>query len=200
MTNLKFLQKFFFFLLIGFSLCIMHACDDDNKIIENPDNKPDIKNELVGTWKYYFSSGYKVKCFNSDGTGYKQEYDEADSGWHSKDEFNYTYYKESGKLIITDKEENKTSIYKVISLTSEILELENPDGDLDTYYRVEEEIVEPDNPAPVKEKKLVKILKEKSKRYDENSPLKMYSYIYEFDYNDDGFLSSARFYDDEGYT
>ena len=141
MTNLKFLQKFFFFLLIGFSLCIMHACEPD----PDPDPDPDEKlNELVGTWKYYFSSGYEVKCFNSDGTGYKQEYDEADGGWHSKDEFNYTYYKESGKLIMTDKEENKTYIYKVISLTSEILELEDPDGNLDTYYRVEGEIENPD--------------------------------------------------------
>lgn len=40
MINLKFLQKFFFLLFIGFSLCSVLACDEDdeNEKIENPTN------------------------------------------------------------------------------------------------------------------------------------------------------------------
>lgn len=209
MKDLRLLQKLFFLLLLGCSLSTIQACGDDDEedeIMEEPTIKDDstikedsiIKNELIGTWKSYFSTGYQVKCFRADGTGYRQEYDEADGGWHDKKEFDYTYYKELGKLILTDKEETKTYIYKVISLSSEVLELEDPDGNLDTYYRVEDAI-EP-TPVPDKTKRLVKILEEKAKRYSATSKLKKYTYIYEFDYNDEGYLSSATYCDDDGYT
>ena len=187
MKDLNLLQKLFFLLLLGFSLSTIQACGSDDE----EDEEPTIKNELVGTWKSYFSTGYHVKCFRVDGTGYRQEYDEADGGWHDKKEFDYTYYKESGKLILTDKEENKTHIYKVISLSSEILELEDPDGDLDTYYRVEDAI-EP-TPVPNKTKRLVQITEED---YEEKDGL--HTNIFQFDYNDNGKLVSVTEYDDDG--
>lgn len=80
---------------------------------------------LVGQWKYTFSTGYQIYQFNNDGTGYSQEYDTQDGGWHSKHNFTYWYDSNNNKLSI--QESGKTvEVYDVLGLSSTTLVINKP--------------------------------------------------------------------------
>lgn len=64
MTNLKFLQKFFFLLVMGFSLCAVQACSSDDDDDDNDGGGGISKSELENTeWKVYVTAYY----YDSDG-------------------------------------------------------------------------------------------------------------------------------------
>lgn len=120
------------------------SCDKEEPEPQKEETKKEetvSESLLVGTWRHNFSSGYSVKCFRANGTGYEQEYDEDDGGLGSKHNFEYTYNEKTGKLKLTYDEGDEiddceTWIYEVVYLTSSTLELEDPDGYSDTYSRV----------------------------------------------------------------
>lgn len=288
MMNLKFIEKLFILLFLGFSLCAVQACDDDEKLEENtldligvwehsynegydlyqfnndgtgkgvtsegvnwtfkydlndkasklvytkenelaeiwniePISSSSIKINgewilsktnkkiediktlgIVGSWCYEFSSGYVYMYFSETGYGWQHEYDENDGGWYDKEHFNYTYLHTSKKIIFewNDGDTEEISIWDLSN--SKLILRDFLDEGLGTWNRVSDgeyktsDDIEQEKPETTK--KLVRILKEKTKRYDSDSPLNKYAYIYEFNYNNEGFLSSAKMYDDEGYS
>lgn len=94
------------FVSVGFIAC---SSDDD----DNHKNKV----SLVGTWKYSFSTGYVIKKFNANLTGYSQEYDTQDGGWHKKHEFTYTYDENQNKLYLVESD-GENVIYEVRELSA----------------------------------------------------------------------------------
>lgn len=204
MVNFKFLQKLFFLLVMGFSLCAVQACGDDEENEPMSESEKDLG--ITGTWRYDFGSGYIYMYFDGKGSGWEHEYDEADGGWYEKERFTYVYDATEKKVIIK-WEDDDSEVIIISALSEDKMVLEDyGDSGLNFYERVSngeyktgDEEDEPE-PKPNKTKKLVRILKEETKRYDSDSPLDKYAYIYEFNYNNEGFLSSAKMYDDEGYS
>lgn len=60
--NFKLIEKLFILLFLGFSLCVVHACGDDEELEENTLN-------LIGVWEHSYNGGYDLYQFNKDGTG-----------------------------------------------------------------------------------------------------------------------------------
>jgi len=134
-TNLKFLQKFFFLLVMGISLSFICACGDDD---EEPVREPEKEESLgiIGTWRYKFSSGYVYMYFGKDGNGWNHEYDEADGGWREKEPFTYVYDDTSKKIVIKWSDgDTEVLIVSVLSQTGLVLE-DYADEGLTFYERI----------------------------------------------------------------
>ena len=107
-------------LCVGFTAC--GGSDDEGGFGAQPGG---VVSALVGQWKYSFSTGYQIYEFNNDGTGYYQEYDTQDGGWHRKHNFTYRY--DASNKTITIVESGKTAdVYIVIELTSTTLVMYQP--------------------------------------------------------------------------
>lgn len=201
MTNLKYFQKLFFLLVMGFSLSLVCACSDDKK--DEPVDEPDEEKTLgiTGTWRYEFSSGYSYLYFGKTGFGWEHEYDEDDGGWYEKDRFTYVY-DATEKRIAIKWEDGYSEVVVVSALSEDRMALEDfGDSGLNFYDRVsdgeyktgdEEDEPEP-KPEPDKTKRLVKMTKEE---YDDKDGL--HTKIRQFDYNNNGKLISVTEYDNDG--
>lgn len=71
MKTLKFLQRFFIFLFVGFSLCAVQACGDDEDDEKN--EKP--TESVIVDCTYCKTTG---KCSGCDGTGKGYKYHDGD--------------------------------------------------------------------------------------------------------------------------
>lgn len=80
---------------------------------------------LTGTWRYDFSSGYTYMYFDGKGSGWEQEYDPADGGWHGKDYFKYSYSASEKKITFTYDENGFRKEKKVLSLSESELKLQD---------------------------------------------------------------------------
>lgn len=147
---------------------------------------------LTGTWRYDFSSGYVYMYFDGKGSGWEQEYDPADGGWHGKDYFKYSYSPSEKEIIFTWDEDGDREEIKVISLSdSELKLLDFMDEGTTIWKFVSKEEVETGKEDHTK--RLAQMMEED---YESNGGL--YTNIYNFDYNDNGKLVSVTEYDDDG--
>lgn len=126
------MKKYFLMLLslmfvATMSVVFVSCGDDEEKVPQNDFSStggtPNTTSLIYGTWKDYFSTGYIVLQLNSNGTGYHQEYDESDGGWHRKHSFTFSYNEEQKRLYITEGDE--TEVYEVRTLSSTTLKLFN---------------------------------------------------------------------------
>lgn len=85
MKTLKFLQRFFFLLFVGFTLCVVLACGDDE------DDGGSIPSGLVGDWYGYTSKRSVYVTFNSNGTGTLEMSYEGPSGWWKEANAAFSY-------------------------------------------------------------------------------------------------------------
>ena len=83
--------------------------------------------DLVGTWRYTFSTGFIDIEFARDGYGYWREYDTMDGGWLDPDPFYYSYNADTGIITITMDDE--TERYEVLSLSGNKLRLRDLNND-----------------------------------------------------------------------
>ena len=109
MMNLKFVEKLFILLFLGFSLCVVQACDDDEKLEENTLN-------LIGVWEYSYNGGYDLYQFNKDGTGKGATSNGVN--WT----FRYDLNSETLKLVYT-KENELAEIWNIESISSSSIKI-----------------------------------------------------------------------------
>ncbi|MBQ7818065.1 MAG: hypothetical protein IJ341_00040 [Bacteroidales bacterium] len=97
------------------------------------------ENLIVGEWRCNFSTGYVLMNLGADGSGWEDEYDEADGGWYGKDYFQYTY-DSSSKTMTIIYDDGDYEQYKVISVNqNQLVVAYIYNGELDeadTFYRV----------------------------------------------------------------
>ena len=136
-SKIKFMTKYLFNMIAILMVTIMSvsfsSCGDDG------DDKNDGVVSIVGKWKYTFSTGYIIKQFNADNTGYSQEYDTQDGGWHKKHEFTYQYDEKQKRLYSIDSDGDSEN-YEVRELTNKTLVLvefssSGYDSEIETYVR-----------------------------------------------------------------
>ncbi len=88
---------------------------------------------VVGTWTYSYGNGdYDRVVFRSDGSGYWEEYSNADRQSYT-DPFTYTYNPTRKELKILFSGESYTDVYTVVSLSKSKLVLEDEDGERYTF-------------------------------------------------------------------
>lgn len=83
--------------------------------------------DLVGKWRWSFSTGFVDIEFARDGYGYWREYDAMDGGWRDPDPFYYSYSSRTGIITITMGDE--TERYEVLSLSGNKLRLRDLNND-----------------------------------------------------------------------
>lgn len=125
---------------IGFVSC--GSDDDDNDKDTSPSTSSN-QTLLIGTWRHDFGTngGYNIKQFNSDNTGYSQEYDPNDGGLRRKHDFTYQYDKNTNR-IYTRESDGDQGVYEVRELTQNTLILYNTNESgskaLVTYFKVQQ--------------------------------------------------------------
>lgn len=114
---------------VGFAAC--SSDDDDNKDGENA-----IAGSIVGIWRCSISDGegYMTYVFNSDNTGYSQEFDEG--RLHNPDFFTWVYNPNTKvvKMIFAD-EDDYVETWTIKSQGSKTITVVNEDGYEETYTR-----------------------------------------------------------------
>lgn len=146
---------------------------------------------LTGTWRYDFSSGYTYMYFDGKGSGWDQEYDPVDGGWHGKDYFKYSYSPSEKEIIFTWDEDGDRTEKKVLSLSESELELQDSNSTKTrTWKFVSKEEVETGSET----KRLAQMMEED---YESNGGL--YTNIYNFDYDSKGRVVSVTEYQDDEY-
>lgn len=114
---------------VGFAAC--SSDDDDDKDGENA-----IAGSIVGTWRSSISDGegYMTYVFNSDNTGYSQEFDEG--RLHNPDFFTWVYNPNTKvvKMIFAD-EDDYVETWTIKSQGSKTITVVNEDGYEETYTR-----------------------------------------------------------------
>ena len=135
MTKLKYLQKFFFLLVMGISLSFICACGDDE---EEPVQEPEKEESLgiIGTWRHEFSTGFSYIYFDKAGYGWDHEYDEADGGWYDKELFTYVYDATNRVIVIKYEDETVKATVAALSETKLVLEDFGGDTGFELYERI----------------------------------------------------------------
>lgn len=85
MKILKFLQQLFVLLFVGFTLCAVQACSDDE------DEGGSTPSGLVGNWMGYSAKRSVYVTFNSNGSGTMEMSYEGPSGWWKEANAAFTY-------------------------------------------------------------------------------------------------------------
>lgn len=124
-------------LFIGFSSC----SDDDDKAASN------VPSELLKTW--YLGDGSSI-TFNADGTGvFVEEEDGEPAGFsakksvrtktitRAKTSYPFTYTYNAGNKQITMTMKGAMEIWTIVSLTEEILKIEDSEGDMIQFSKTE---------------------------------------------------------------
>ena len=95
---------------------------------------------IVGTWKYYFSSGYILLNLEKNGSGYTQEFDWEDGGLGERDMLSY-YYDDEKKcyMVIEIEDGEEDGRFPVLNFNDKTLTVRDDEGDLTTFTRVTEE-------------------------------------------------------------
>jgi len=95
---------------------------------------------IVGTWKYYFSSGYILLNLEKNGSGYTQEFDWEDGGLGERDMLSY-YYDDEKKcyMVIEIEDGEEDGRFPVLNFNDKTLTVRDDEGDLMTFTRVTEE-------------------------------------------------------------
>lgn len=124
-------MKKLFLLMFTVVLCGMFCgCSDDDK----DDNQ---SSELVGTWRYGFSSGYVLMYFGNDGMGWHHEYDEDDGGWEDdREDFSYTFDASTLDLRIRYVEDGYVEYVSIVSLEGDRMEIEDFMDEYEVWKRV----------------------------------------------------------------
>ena len=154
MTDLKYLQKFFFLLVMGFSLSTLLACDDDD---DEEGGGGDAVSTLQGTWglteyyciEKYDGDEYKVEVSGTPEEIYEETGDyvyvtllEDGSGYWSErigqpgESFKKWRY-ENGKLSLLYNEEegyDEEDAWNVSFRTPDIVVLEDEEKEDGEYY------------------------------------------------------------------
>lgn len=133
MTNLKYLQKFFFLLVMGISLSFICACGDDEEPVQEPEKEESLG--IIGTWRGEFSTGFYYIYFDKAGYGWDNEYDEADGGWYDKELFTYVYDATNRVIVIKYEDETVKATVVALSETKLVLDFGQSTG-LEFYERI----------------------------------------------------------------
>ena len=103
------------------------------QIDDNTNTTVTPSNQLVGTWRHSFSTGYVEITFNSDGTGRQYEYDSSDRGHeYSIDEFSYSF---DGRYVTVRYDDGDKSIIQILSLSATKLVMMSSDGYTEEYTK-----------------------------------------------------------------
>lgn len=103
------------------------------QIDDNTNTTVTPSNQLVGTWRHSFSSGYVEITFNSDGTGRHYEYDSSDRGHeYSIDEFSYSF---DGRYVTVRYDDGDKDIIQILSLSATKLVMMSSDGYTEEYTK-----------------------------------------------------------------
>lgn len=103
------------------------------QIDDNTNTTVTPSNQLVGTWRHSFSSGYVEITFNSDGTGRHYEYDSSDRGHeYSIDEFSYSF---DGRYVTVHYDDGDKDIIQILSLSATKLVMMSSDGYTEEYTK-----------------------------------------------------------------
>lgn len=116
---------------VGFASCSSDDDDDKNKDGENA-----IAGSIVGTWRSSISDGegYMTYVFNSDNTGYSQEFDEG--RLHNPDFFTWMYNSNTKVVsMIFPDEDNYVETWTIKSISSKSITIIDEDGYEETYTR-----------------------------------------------------------------
>lgn len=105
-------------LSVGFASC---KDDDDEEANGGGTGVEAGIGNIVGTWRYTFSSGYITFTFNADGTGSDIEIDHASENHGSN--FSYVYDGEEGVVVIL-YDEGYTETYDVVFVNSNVMYLD----------------------------------------------------------------------------
>ena len=121
-------------LLIAVTGNFFVACSSDDEDDEYSTSS------IVGTWKYYFSSGYILLNLGENGIGYTQEFDWEDGGLGERDMLSY-YYDDEKKcyMVIEIEDGEEDGRFPVLNFNDKTLTVRDDEGDLMTFTRVTEE-------------------------------------------------------------
>lgn len=118
------LLSFFHVILLCFFVGFTTVCCSSD---ENDDvNNTEVVGNLVGTWKYTFSTGYQLVTFSSNGKGTLKEIDYASENY--EDAFTYSYNSDTQILKIYWEDESPSE-WQIISVTSKKLVVIDEDGE-----------------------------------------------------------------------
>ena len=108
------------------------SCDDNDDATANETSS---NSSFVGLWRHDFSSGYHLMSFNSDNTGYQQEYDESDGKLRKRHDFTWKYIESQRHLEIVESD-GDTDVFTVMYINKTEMEIIDPDGYSNKYLRV----------------------------------------------------------------
>jgi len=107
------------------------SSDDEEEEEEMGETGGITKPSIIGTWKYYFSSGYILLNLGENGIGYTQEFDWEDGGLYERDYISYSYDKEKKQYVIFESEEGDTDSIPVVRFDKETLVIKDVDEEED---------------------------------------------------------------------
>ena len=115
--------------ILFMGLSFVSCSSDDND--DDGGNNTEIVESLVGTWKCYFSQGYQLVTFKSNGKGTMKEVDE--DGVY-EETFSYSY-NDSKKVLKINWDDDDPDEWTVTSLTSKNLVIKNEKGEKVTFTK-----------------------------------------------------------------